>query len=238
VVHLPRLRLPTRSPLAALPARMPLFEDPARVSGVRDYQRGDSPRRIHWSATASAGRLLVKQYQPAVARETMLALDLNLDGYEGRRRRDASELAIVAAASLANHIIVRERLAVGLAAEAMDPLTHTRERFFLPARSERAHLINVLEVLARVRLAPGVPLGEVLRRERPRLAWGSTIVAITGRADEELLDALAALRHGGFAVSMLLVQAPELAPLTRERAALLGISIRTIWREQDLEHTA
>jgi uncharacterized protein (DUF58 family) len=238
VVHLLRLRLPTRSPLAALPARMPLFEDPARVSGVRDYERGDSPRRIHWSATASAGRLLVKQYQPAVARETMLALDLNLDGYEGRRRREASELAIVAAASLANHIIVRDRLAVGLAAEAMDPLTHTRERFFLPARSERAHLISVLEVLARVRLVPGVPLGEVLRRERPRLAWGTTIVAITGRADEELLDALAALRQGGFAVSMLLVQAPDLAPLTRERAALLGISIWPIWREQDLEHAS
>jgi uncharacterized protein (DUF58 family) len=237
VVHMPRLRLPTRSPLAALPARMPLFEDPARVSGVREYQRGDSPRRIHWTATASAGQLLVKQYQPAVARETLLALDLNLDGYEGRRRREASELAIVAAASLANHIIVRERQPVGLAAEAMNPLAHTRERFFLPARSERAHLISVLEVLALVRLVPGVPLADILRRERPRLAWGTTIVAITGRPDADLLDALAALRQGGFAVSLLLVQAPDPAPLARERAALLGISIWSIWREQDLERS-
>ena len=238
IVALPRLRLPTRSPLAALPARLPLFEDPARVSGVRAYQRGDSPRRIHWSATASAGQLLVKQYQPAVARETMLALDLNLDGYEGRRRREASELAIVAAASLANHIIVRERQPAGLAAEAMDPLAHARERFFLPARSERAQLISVLEVLARVRLAPGMPLAEILRRERPRLAWGTTIVAITGRTSDELLDTLASLRQGGFAVSLLLVQAPDPPPLARERAALLGISIWSIWREQDLEHTA
>jgi hypothetical protein len=82
-----------------------------------------------------------------------------------------------------------------------------------------------------------MPLGEVLRRERPRLAWGTTIVAITGRADEALLDALAALRQGGFAVSLLLVQAPDLAALIRERAALLGITIWPIWREQDLEHT-
>jgi uncharacterized protein (DUF58 family) len=235
VVHMARLRLPTRSPLVALPAQMPLFEDPARVSGVRDYQRGDSPRRIHWTASASAGRLLVKQYQPAVARETLLGLDLNLDGYEGRRRREASELAIVVAASLAQHIIVRDRLAVGLATEALDPLAHTRERFFLPARSERAHLISVLEVLARVRLVPATPLADILRRERPRLAWGSTIVAITGRAEEGLFDALAALRHGGFAVTLVLVQAAEMAPLARGRAALLGISIWPIWREQDLE---
>ncbi len=235
VVHLPRLRLPTRSPLAALPTRTPLFEDPARVVGVRDYQRGDSPRRIHWSATATAGRLLVKQYQPAVARETLLALDLNLDGYEGRRRREASELAIVAAASLANHIIVRERLAVGLATEALDPLAHARERFFLPARSERAHLISVLEVLARVRLVPGTSLADVLRRERPRLAWGTTIIAISGRADEGLFDALASLRHGGFAVSLVLVQAAALPTLMRERAALLGIAIWPVWNEKDLE---
>lgn len=236
VVPIGRLRLPTRSPLAALRARTPLFEDPARVIGVRDYQRGDSPRRIHWTATAGAGRLLVKQYQPAVARETVLALDLNLDGYEGRRRREASELAIVAAASLANHIIVHERLAVGLATEALDPLAHTRERFFLPARSERAHLMSVLEVLARVRLVPGIPLADILRRERPRLAWGTTIVAITGRADESLFDALASLRHGGFAVSLVLVQAAPMPLLTRDRAALLGISIWPVWREQDLEH--
>ncbi|NIN74493.1 MAG: DUF58 domain-containing protein, partial [Xanthomonadales bacterium] len=71
VVPLQKLGLPTRSPLVALPAGAHLFEDPARVMGVRDYQPGDSPRRIHWTATASAGRLLVKQYQPAIARETL-----------------------------------------------------------------------------------------------------------------------------------------------------------------------
>ena len=54
IVPLQKLALPTRSPFVALPARSPLFEDPARVRGVRDYQRGDSPRHIHWTASASA----------------------------------------------------------------------------------------------------------------------------------------------------------------------------------------
>ena len=47
------LGLPTRSPLAALATHNPVFEDPSRVTGVRDYQRGDSPRRI---AQGSASR--------------------------------------------------------------------------------------------------------------------------------------------------------------------------------------
>ena len=106
IVPLHQLGLPTRSPLVALPARMPLFEDPARVTGVRDYQRGDSPRRIHWTATASAGRLLVKQYQPAIARETLICLDLEQGDYHWRQRYTATELAIVVAASMANHVIV------------------------------------------------------------------------------------------------------------------------------------
>jgi uncharacterized protein (DUF58 family) len=31
--------------------------------GLRDYQRGDSPRRIHWPSTARHNRLLVKEFQ-------------------------------------------------------------------------------------------------------------------------------------------------------------------------------
>jgi uncharacterized protein (DUF58 family) len=236
VVPMAKVKLPTRSPLAALATRTPLFEDPAYVTGVRDYQRGDSPRRIHWTSTASAGRLLVKQYQPTVARETLLALDLSASGYENRFRYDASELSIVAAASLANHIIMRERLAVGLAAEALDPLAGASRRFFLPARSERAHLMTVLEALARMQLAPGPALGEILRRERPRLAWGTTVVAITGRADDGLFDAMAGLRQAGFAVTLVLVQSSLPLAALRARAAVLGVALWPVWREQDLEH--
>ena len=138
VLSLDQLGLPTRSPLVALPARSPLFEDPARVMGVREYQRGDSPRRIHWpasaKATAAAGRpmlhpalgadvssgtmrLMVKRYQPAIARDTLICLDLYQEDYGRRQRYTATELAIVVAASLANHIIVREGLPVGLLTE-------------------------------------------------------------------------------------------------------------------------
>ena len=136
VLSLEQLGLPTRSPLVALPARSPLFEDPARVMGVREYQRGDSPRRIHWSASAKATavaawaasgpaagtmHLMVKRYQPAIARDTLICLDLYQEDYGQRQRYTATELAIVVAASLANHIIVREGLPAGLLTAALDP---------------------------------------------------------------------------------------------------------------------
>jgi uncharacterized protein (DUF58 family) len=235
VVPLQRLGLPTRSPLVALPARSPLFEDPSRVQGVRDYQRGDSPRRIHWTATASVGRLLVKQFQPAIARETLICLDLDREDYGQRQRYTATELAIVVAASIANHIIVREGLPVGLSTEAQDPLSNGRARFYLPPRSGRAHLMGLLEVLARVQVTEGTPFVELLRRESTRLPWGATLAVITGRESEPLFDSLVSLRRAGFAVALILVQPGRPSTDLRRRADLLGVPIHRAWREQDLE---
>jgi uncharacterized protein (DUF58 family) len=236
VIPLARVRLPTHSPLVALPARWPLFEDPARVTGVREYDTNDSPRRIHWTATASVGRLLVKQYQPAIARETLVCLNLNAADYDLRHRYDAIELAIVAAASIANHIVVRERLPVGLITEAWDPALNERAQFFLPPRPERVHLMGLLEVLARAQVAPTPPFADMLRRASVRLAWGATLVIITGREDEALFDTLAYLRRAGFAVALMLVQAAPASAEMQGRANLLNVPVHRVWRERDLEH--
>jgi uncharacterized protein (DUF58 family) len=235
VVPLQQLGLPTRSPQVALPVPSPLFEDPARVMGVRDYQRGDSLRRIHWTATASVGRLLVKQYQPAIARETVICLNLDEAGYERRQRYTATELAIVVAASMANHIIVKEGLPAGLITEALDPLSEEQSQFLLPPRSERAHLMSLLEVLARVQVASGTHFVDLLRRESVKLSWGATLLVITGRESEELFDTLVYLRRAGFAVALILVRAAPASAELQKRADLLGVPIYRIWRERDLE---
>jgi len=234
VVPLNKLGLPTRSPLVALPTGAHLFEDPARVMGVRDYQPGDSPRRIHWTATASTGRLLVKQYQPAIARETLICLDMDQNNYERGQRYTATELAIVIAASIASHVVTREDLPVGLATEARDPMLNDQARFLLPPRSERAYLMSLLEVLARIQVVPEASFVELLRRASLDLGWGATLAAITGRESEALYDTLAYLRRAGFAVALILVQSARPTDDLRRRSDLLNLPIHRVWREQDL----
>lgn len=234
IVPLQQLGLPTRSPLVALPARTPLFEDPNCVVGVRDYQRGDSPRRIHWTATASTGRLLVKQYRPSISRETMLFIDLSRDGYSRQARFSAPELAIKTAASLVNHIAVQDKLAVGLATEATDPMIEEKVRFYLPPRSGRGQLMSLLDVLARVELCEALPLAELLRQESTRLHWGATLVVITGRESEPLYDSLVFLRRAGFAVALVLIQPGLPSAALRQRAELLSIPIHRVWRQSEL----
>lgn len=235
VLPLETLGLPTRSPLAALPARTPLFEDPARVVGVRDYAPGDSLRRIHWTATASAGRLLVKTYQPAIARETVICLDLNAEAFEVRGRYDAIELAVTTAASVANHISMRERQPVGLATEARDGLSDTVRTFALPARAERGHLMSVLEALARVQFTQGRPFPEFIRQHSLHLAWGTTLVIITGQESRSLHHIAAQLRQAGFPVAIILIQAARRSAETQQRAAVLRLPVYQLWREADLQ---
>jgi uncharacterized protein (DUF58 family) len=235
IVPLAKLGLPTRSPLAILKTPTPLFEDTSRVVGVREYQRGDSPRKIHWTASASANQLLVKQYQPAIARETMIALDLNYESYAMRGRYEAVEMAITAAASVATHIVNRQRLPTGLFTEARDALTKKTERFFLPARAENAHLSQILESLARVHLTDRPsPFNTVLRRESVNLAWGTTVLAITGHADESLLQTLASLKRTGFAVALIVIQYERLETSLRAQGQALGINIYQVWHDEEL----
>ncbi|MCJ7552203.1 MAG: DUF58 domain-containing protein, partial [Anaerolineae bacterium] len=254
VLPLQKLGLPTRSPLASLPAPTPLFEDPTRITGVRPYRHGDSPRRIHWTASAGAGSLLVKRYQPATARETLICLAFAQEDYAFQRLYAATELAIVAAASLANHIIVHEHLSVGLCMQATDPLQDATVTFSLPPRRERAHLMSILEVLARAKSYAGaadaeqapLALPEFLRTQSLGLSWGTTVIVITGKESEALLESLLYLKQRGFAVALLLVMPPppessiglpvaSAATAERSRNTAIGLPVYRVWREEELE---
>jgi uncharacterized protein (DUF58 family) len=233
VVSLDRLGLQSLAAQPALVATSPLIEDPARVVGIRDYQRGDSPRRMHWTATARLQRLVVRQYEPTISRETMLFLDLDGDNY--RSPYVATELAITAAASLANHIVTREQLPVGLMAEARDPLAEDAvRRFLLLPRPGRGQLLSVLEVLARVQMARGADFADAIRRQSVRLPWGATIVVITGSERPALMETLLYLRRGGFAVTLILVQ-PDAPGGASASGPVPTYLVR--W-EQDLERLA
>ncbi|NLE99344.1 MAG: hypothetical protein GX601_00045, partial [Anaerolineales bacterium] len=132
-------------------------------------------------------------------------------------------------------VITHERLPVGLATEAYDPLNDQQARFYLPPRSQRAQLMSVLEVLARVETCATTCFESLLREETIKLSWGSTVTVVTGSASETLFDTLAYLRRTGLAVALILVQPTHTSFGLQGRARLLGIPIQQVWEEGDLE---
>src|SRR5215213_3343996 len=52
-----------------------VVERAAEIHGLRDYRPGDSPRRVHWKATARRNRLTVREYEDAAPPRLLLVVD-------------------------------------------------------------------------------------------------------------------------------------------------------------------
>jgi uncharacterized protein (DUF58 family) len=251
IVALRDLGFPSQSPFGVLPSRDRIFEDPTRIQGVRDYQPGDSLRRMDWKTSARVGALQVRRYEPAISLETAILLNLDATDYPRRERYTGTELGIVIAASVAVHV-VEKRQALSLATNGRDPLREpepsadasTPEEVTplfsptLPLRKGREHLMRVLDLLARVEVAPqdsAPPFLDLLGRRSLGLPWGSTVVVITSREVEGLMDTLLVLRRRGLLVILMLTSPDQDFALTAQRADQIGIQAHRIWSEGALD---
>ncbi len=234
IIPLSYVNVPSRSPMGNLRHKQPIFEDPARVLGKRDYVAGDSLRRVDWKASAAVGRMQVKQYEPSIALETSIFLNLNGSDYEQKNRLYAIELAIVVAASMANWV-VGQKQSVGLVTNGNDPLGNKGRTQALPPRKGRGHLIRVLEVLARIDASEQRSSVDMIQHAIPDLSWGTTLILISGGADEATFDELFNARRGGLGAMIVLCgPVPGLREI-RHYAARFDFPVFHFLNEQDLD---
>jgi uncharacterized protein (DUF58 family) len=239
IVPLSHLKFPSRSPLGTLRHTQPIFEDPTRVMGKREYVAGDSLRRVDWKSTAITGRMQVKLFEPSIALETVIFLDLDAPNYHYRSRIDATELAIVVAASIANWITEKGQT-VGLCTNGEDPLILDGQTQFLPPRRGKGTLMRLLEILARVQVvdhanSAGKSFPLKIQNQRVHLPWGTTLVVITGSVNDALLDELHQARRAG---QNSVIVIPGRAVGVKEiqaRASYFGIPVIPITDQDELE---
>ncbi len=234
VIPLLRVQLPSHSPLGDIRHKQPIFEDPSRPIGKRDYMTGDSLRRIDWKSTASVGRMQTKIFEPSIALETVLFLNLNSEEYHYKFRYDATELAIVVSASLANWIISRKQ-ASGLVVNGDDPFSKGALPQSFSPRKGRSHLMHMLEILARVQMASMQPIAEVLRQKRADYGWGTTIIVLTGQADRILFEEFFQMRRSGLNIVLILCGDVVGLQETKARAEQFKIPFFHIKDEKDLD---
>ena len=233
IIPFTSIEIPSYSPQGTLRHSLPLFEDPTQVFGKRGYISGDSLRRIDWKASASTGQLQVKLFEPSIALETCVILNLNSEDYYYRSRVDSTELAIVIAASISNWIVDKRQM-VGMAVNGRDPLTMDGRPQPVPARKGKRHLMRLLETLARVEITGNSALIPLIQEQRYQLAWGTTLIVITGRAGDELLDELYQARRWGQNAVLILAGRDASDESIRRRAKILGIRVFFIVTERDL----
>jgi uncharacterized protein (DUF58 family) len=138
------------------------------VFGVREYRRGDSPRHVHWAASARRGELVVKEYEYIHCTDVLILLDLNREAEYGEGKHSTLEYAVKIAASIAQFAL-DEGHGVGL-------LGFGRETVEVPVARGPGHFREVLEVLARVRADGERPYPQAVRHATARMGQGGVLV--------------------------------------------------------------
>ena len=116
----------SRRPIGEVVMTHRLFEDPTRIAGVRKYQQGDPLARVHWRATARTGKLQSKIYEPSTLAGATVVLDFHKESFDHKHEPVRSELAVTAAASIANALQEMGQQ-VGLVSNGRDAVDRIRE---------------------------------------------------------------------------------------------------------------
>jgi uncharacterized protein (DUF58 family) len=223
--------LPPRHPFGERTTPRRLLEDPLRVAGVREYVLGDDPRRIHWKATARAGELRSKIYEPSNQYRLLILLDINTyqESWMGLDP-EIQELTISAAASIGMWALdegytvglLANSLMMGLAGEhvsqddeqtarsqLMDTTTATQtfvHRVRIPMANDSGQREQILSALGRLLPYFGSPMDALIEAERFTLPIGTTVVLVSAAAvlRETTVENLVDLRTHGAVVHLAL----------------------------------
>ena len=188
VVPVTAFGLPASHPFGEAKTARKITEDPLRLMGVRAYAPGDSPRMIHWKATARRGALQTKTLEPGAQRTSAIFLDLRTLEY-GRQGLvpEYLEFGICATASVARYLL-DEREAVGLYANG--PRLNDQELVYLPPSRRPERWLEILDTLAWLNYLPLARLALYLRAQMTALPFGATIIAISAVITDELVAVL------------------------------------------------
>jgi uncharacterized protein (DUF58 family) len=220
----------SKRPIGEVTMTYRLYEDPTRIAGVRRYEPGDPLNRVHWKATARTGELHSKVFEPSTIAGATILLDFHRESYDAKHEPMRSELAITAAASIANAVYEMAQQ-IGLVTNARDAADRIRQEGWavdmrtrdaalnaatmldksdrlqpvvVETRRGAEQLMRILESLARAELTDGLTLTQLIGETQSRLPRDASVIVIMPHVDEEKAIALANLRRSGYAVTVVL----------------------------------
>jgi uncharacterized protein (DUF58 family) len=188
VLVYPRLveldRLFSESGMHQLEGRRLLLHRPSGfdLHSVREYEQGESLRRVHWPSTAKRGQLMVKELEDAPRDETAVVLDAWSEAVVGTGPDSTFDVQVRAAGSILKaHARRGRRAALIVSAE---------RRLYQPVHSYDGDWNRALELLASVEPDGHTPLATLLADEAGAAARALELTVVTASLDARLVDRL------------------------------------------------
>jgi uncharacterized protein (DUF58 family) len=196
---------------------------------VREYEQGESLRRVHWPTTARRGQLMVKELDDAPRDAVVVVLDCDPAGAVGAPPESSFDTAVRAAGSILRVYAARGRRATLVATGTVAVVDVCSLSDFGEA----------LDALAAVEPDAACPLARALGQGQAPAARAGELVVVTATLDPVSLGAVleSAARR---LVSVVWVDAPSFAGRpTRALPGLLrlsaaGVPVAVVRRGDDL----
>jgi uncharacterized protein (DUF58 family) len=215
--YLPDIELPRGGASGRARSAERAASETITVAEIRDYNPGDSLRRVHWPATAHHNRLLVREFDREPTGDLWLILDMDAAVQAGTEAEATQEYGVILAASLAAQLLRGgERRAVGLLISGRNPAV-------LPPTRGPAQLWQILRALTEAEPGSERTLAGVLADLTSTLGSGRTLVLITPAQDIGWVGALMPLIARGNAPVALLLDATTFNPPCGTVEGLEGI---------------
>ena len=191
------------------------------LHSVREYEHGDSLRKVHWRSTARRAQLMVKELEDSPRDEVAVVLDADPDAVVG----GSFDVQVRAAGSLLLSHVRRGRRAVlvvnGTRAEQQG------------VRSAENDWRQAFDLLAAVEPEPGPPLAAVLSDESSAIARSLELAVVTASLPPRLVERLVERALASGSVSLVFVDpssfagaAPKPVPeLLRLQAAGVAVAV-------------
>jgi uncharacterized protein (DUF58 family) len=152
------------------------------LHSVRDYQQGESLRRVHWPSTARRGALMVKELEDSPRDEVAVLLDGDASAVAGSPPNSSFDAAVRAAGSILLAQIRRGRRCV-LA-------LNTSGRETQAVTSDGPEWQRTLELLAAAEPDARRPVAALLEAGGGPAARSLELVVVTSRIEPALVDRL------------------------------------------------
>jgi uncharacterized protein (DUF58 family) len=169
------------------------------LHSVREYEHGDSLRKVHWRSTARRAQLMVKELEDAPRDEVALVLDADSEAVVG----ESFDVQVRAAGSLLLAHVRRGRRA--------SLVINGAQREHQGVRSAEGDWRAALDLLAAAEPKPGPPLAALLADENSSVGRALELCVVTASLPARLVERLADRALGSGHVSLVLVDPASFA---------------------------
>ena len=199
--------------------------------GVREYEEGESLRRVHWPSTARRGQLMVKELEDAPRDETEVVLDADVGAVVGTPPESSFDVQVRAAGSVLYAQARRGRRAVLVVASV--------HRESQRVASSDGDWRRALDLLAGLEPSAGGSIVPLLAEDASPASRALELTVVTARLDARLVERLVHLALGRRRVSLVYVEPASFGGRPRVEPALLrlqaaGIPVAVLRRGDDL----